>query len=681
MKLALGIDTGGTYTDAVVVDQDTGGVLAAAKALTTRQNLAMGIGQALLQVFSAASRTIAGFKPEAVELVALSTTLATNALAEGQGGVVSLILIGYDPELIRQFGFHRDLATDDVVYIRGGHDASGDQVAPLDEDAARAAILTRRYKVEAFAVSGYFGVRNPAHELRVRAMVQDLTGLPVTCGHELTTQLNAIQRATTVALNAHLILPLRELICSVQQTMDHLSIRAPLMVVKGDGSLVRADWAMQRPIETILSGPAASVVGAWHLAGCRDMWAVDVGGTTTDIAALHDGRPVLNPAGARVGGWKTMVEAVDVHTAGLGGDSHVQVDHAGNMRIGPRRAVPLSLLACQHPEIMEDLQHYLAERRNVSEGTRPPERNGVTEFVMPLRTPPVELSAEDRSLLETLSGGPQSLATLVGRLRNEVYLKQRLESLEVRRLIQRAGFTPTDALHVLGRYQAWNVEAARLGAEWLAARLEVSVEAFCEQVVHRMSDRVTTELVSKVLEDEVGQPRWEAEPSATALLNRALDGSSRHELDCRLSLRHPLVAIGAPVRAYMPRVAEQLHTELAIPPHADVANAVGAVAGGVVQRIRVLISQQERVPPIRLHLPDGVRDFADIEQAVRYAQQVISQLAEDMARRAGAEAAQIETKMERHDHQAITSRGEAVYLGTELLFTAAGRPSQARRES
>ena len=93
------------------------------------------------------------------------------------------------------------------------------------------------------------------------------------------------------------------------------------MVVKGDGSLVRAEWAMGRPIETILSGPAASAVGAWHLAGRRDVWVADMGGTTTDIVALRNGGPRLNPEGARVGEWQTMVEAVDVHTVGLGGDS------------------------------------------------------------------------------------------------------------------------------------------------------------------------------------------------------------------------------------------------------------------------------------------------------------------------------------------------------------------------
>jgi len=304
MTIALGIDTGGTYTDAVLVDHATGEVLATAKALTTRHDLSVGIGEAMAAVFE----TEQTLSPEVVDLVALSTTFATNAIAEGQGSPVCLLLIGYDLELMEQYGFQHELVTEDVVYLRGGHDVLGNEVAPLDEDAAREAILARRDKVEAFAVSGYFGVRNPTHELRVRALVEELTELPVTCGHELTTRLNAVRRATTVALNARLVPLLRELIATVRYTLDKQAIAAPLMVVKGDGSLVRAGWAMQRPIETILSGPAASAVGAWHLAGRRNVWVVDVGGTTTDIATLNDGQPRLNSEGARVGGWRTMVE-------------------------------------------------------------------------------------------------------------------------------------------------------------------------------------------------------------------------------------------------------------------------------------------------------------------------------------------------------------------------------------
>ena len=679
MTVALGIDTGGTYTDAVLVDHATGEVRAAAKALTTQHDLSVGIEEAMAAVFAAEHRLPKSARlRKSVDLVALSTTLATNAIAEGQGSPVCLLLIGYDRELMEQYGFQHELATDDVVYLRGGHDVLGNEVAALDEDAAREVILARRDKVEAFAVSGYFGVRNPTHELRVRALVKELAGLPVTCGHELATRLNAVRRATTVALNARLIPLLRELIATVRQTLDEQAIAAPLMVVKGDGSLVRAEWAMQRPIETILSGPAASAVGAWHLAGRSDpsinsghrVWVVDVGGTTTDIAVLNDGQPRLNPEGARVGGWRTMVEAVDVHTTGLGGDSHVCFDRQGRLLIGPRRVVPLCLLASEHPEVLEELRRQAAS----------PEREDVAaQFVVSRRRPINRLSNDDIVLLRRLEAGPQSLASLIREARYSWLLRRRIEELEARRVVQRAGFTPTDALHVLGRFQQWNEDASRLGAEMLAAQVSLPVEAFCEQVVQGISDRVATELVSKVLEDEVGPPDWEREPSAAALLERALNSSQDGDLSCDLTLRRPLVAIGAPVEAYMPRVAEQLHTELIIPPHAEVANAVGAVAGGVIQRLRVLISSLDGGERFRLHLPDGVHDFADLEQAVGHAQRVMSARVEARTRQAGA--GQVEVRMARTDRRAKIAAGwgQEVYLGTELVFTAVGRPSPARR--
>jgi len=676
MTVALGIDTGGTYTDAVLVDHGTGEVLAAAKALTTRHDLAVGIGEAMEAVFEAEK----SLSPEVVDLVALSTTFATNAIAEGQGSPICLLLIGYDPELMEQYDFQKELVTEDVVYLQGGHDVLGDEVTPLDEEAAREAILGHRDRVEAFAVSGYFGVRNPTHELRVKRLVEELTapstlseaasgqGLSVTCGHELTTRLNAVRRATTVALNARLIPLLRELIATVRRTLDEQAITAPLMVVKGDGSLVRAEWAMQRPIETILSGPAASAVGAWHLAGRHDVWVVDVGGTTTDIAALNDGQPRLNSEGARVGGWRTMVEAVDVHTTGLGGDSHVCFDRQGRLLIGPKRVVPLCLLASEHPEVVDELRRQAASL----------EREGA-QFVMSWGRPTNWLSNEDMALLRHLEGGPQSLALLSRETRYSWLMRRRIEELEARRVVQRAGFTPTDALHVLGRFRQWDVDASRMGAEMLAGQVGLGTEVFCEQVVRGVGNRVATELVSKVLEDEANPPHWEREPTAAALLERALSGPEDGDLGCELTLRRPLVAIGAPVEAYMPRVAERLHTELIIPPHAGVANAVGAVSGGVIQRLRVLISPVTGGDQFRLHLPDGVHDFADLEQAVGYAQRVMSVHVEALARQAGA--GQVEIRMTRTDRQAKvgTGWGQEVYLGTELTFTAVGRPSPARR--
>ena len=677
MKIALGIDTGGTYTDAVLINHDTGVVLAGTKSLTTRHDLALGIGDAIQAVFTHAREH--GVSPADVDLVGLSTTLATNAIVENQGCPVCLLLIGYDPDLIQKYEFEQALVTHNVVYIRGGHHADGDEVEPLDETSAKEAILAWHNRVEAFAVSGYFGVRNPAHELRVRALIEELTGQakPVTCGHELTTQLDSIRRATTAALNARLIPLLRELIVTMRHTLDALGITAPLMIVKGDGSLVRTEWALHRPIETILSGPAASVVGAWHLAGRRDVWVVDVGGTTTDMAMLQGGLPKLHPEGARVGGWRTMVEAVDIHTVGLGGDSqiHLNGSHVSARKpfgIGPRRVIPLCLLSSQYPNIVDELRWQMHHHtRDMLAG----------QFVLAQRQALHTLETHDTTLLQRLANGPQTVVSLDPERRMRYALISQIEDLMMKRLITYAGFTPTDALHVLGRFDRWDRETSLVGAELLAAQVNLSSEEFCRQIVTDVSGRIATELVRNVLHTEEPSVRWHDESATSSLLTRALTDSSGSALDCQIHLKQPIIAIGAPVEAYMPQVAEWLHTELIIPQHADVANAVGAIAGGVVQRMCILIQVLEDLERsiFRVYLPDGICDFEDLDQAVTHTQNVMSRHMEVLTREAGAE--HVDVAMIRCDHRASIGQGagDELYLSTELHFTATGRPGVGRK--
>jgi N-methylhydantoinase A/oxoprolinase/acetone carboxylase beta subunit len=717
MRIALGIDTGGTYTDAVLVDHDSGSVIAGTKALTTHHDLSIGIREAisaLVQQGAAdaesrlwdqlpegdlrgesapASRSgTALVAPSEIGMVGLSTTLATNAIVEGRGSPVCLILIGYDRSLIEQHGFRRDLVTDDVVYLRGGHDLEGSPLAPLDEAGLQAAVQERMGRVEAFAISGYCGVRNPEHELRARELVRQLTAawpgqaerpLPVTCGHELTTRLHSVRRATTAALNARLIPLLEHLVDTVYQVLDEMGITAPLMVVKGDGSLVRASWAMQRPIETILSGPAGSVVGTWHLAGREDVWVVDVGGTTTDIAVLRGGQPRLNPEGARVGGWRTMVEAVDVHTVGLGGDSHVRL--AGSMMggstvtsldglaVGPRRVVPLCLLGSRYPEAVEELRRQLDARDRMR-------LSG--QFALAEQSVRAAASAggagdNSEAVLERLADGPRSLIWMAENLPYGPLAVRQLDDLVARQLVRLSAFTPTDALHVLGRFVRWDVEAARLGASLLAAQAGLDVRTFCERVVAEMSSRVSAELVTKALGGNGSEPRWEEEPSARTLLALATGQVPTTDLACQLSLRRPVVAVGAPVEAYLPRSAEQLGTELVIPPHAEVANAVGAVAGSVVQRLHALIRPAGAQPVYRLHLGETVRDFDRLEEAVAYVQREAPAMVTEMAHKAGAE--QVEIQCARFDRAVPldVEWGQEVYLETDLVVSAVGRPAFA----
>ena len=152
MHLALGIDTGGTYTDVVLVNHDDGSVLAGAKSLTTRHNLAEGVSGALSALFQ--TQAAADLSPRDIGLASISTTLATNALAEGHSGIVTLFLIGYDEGLMKQYGFTGRLSTDDVVYVRGGHNERGEEVAPLDLEGVVREVKQRKGRTAAFAVSG-----------------------------------------------------------------------------------------------------------------------------------------------------------------------------------------------------------------------------------------------------------------------------------------------------------------------------------------------------------------------------------------------------------------------------------------------------------------------------------------------------------------------------------------------
>ena len=163
--LMLGIDTGGTYTDAVLYSERAG-VVAKAKALTTRHDLAEGIAGAVEAVLARAAA-----RPGAVGLVSMSTTLATNALVEGQGGRVALVMIGFTEADLDRAGLRGALGSDPVLFLPGGHDVHGNET-PLDTGALEEQVEALGRSVTAFAVCAYFAVRNPAHEITVRDLIR-----------------------------------------------------------------------------------------------------------------------------------------------------------------------------------------------------------------------------------------------------------------------------------------------------------------------------------------------------------------------------------------------------------------------------------------------------------------------------------------------------------------------------
>jgi N-methylhydantoinase A/oxoprolinase/acetone carboxylase beta subunit len=670
LAFSLGIDTGGTYTDAVLFYAGRG-VVAKAKSLTTRHDLAIGIAGAVEGVLAAASVT-----PDQIELVSLSTTLATNALVEGRGGRVGLVFIGFDDDDANRSGLLTALDGDPLIRVSGGHNSHGDQRSALDEVVLSQRVLDVAESVSGFAVSAHFGTRNPSHEQRARDLIVALTGLPVTCGHELTAKLDGPRRALTSVLNARLISLIADLITAAQQIMNLHGIEAPLLVVRGDGALMSAAVAKTRPIETILSGPAASVVGAAYLTGVDDAVIADIGGTTTDVAVIWGGAPKLDQAGATVGGWRTMVEAVAMTTIGLGGDSEVVVDIrslAPTLQLGPRRVIPLCLAHQLHPQaVAAHLDRQLL-------ADMPDDHDGRFAFAVgDERAANVNLTAEEIELLLRIRSGVSSLDRL-GRGRGAA---ARLDTLVRRGLVLLAGFTPTDAAQVLGLDQRFDESVSAQGAELMARKrtalgrpVAVDGVALSEWTIATLRRRSAETLLDVAFEiDGLGSGASSSAPlSRHPLVAAAIEGrSGLVQVSAALSV--PVIGLGASAGLHYPAVAEMLRAKWIVPEHADVANAVGAVVGQVRVLADIYVSQPVR-DRYRVHHPEAPSDTSILADAMSAAHSLARAQAHALAVAAGADAVQVSTS---EKVTVAQLEGEEYFVEATVTAVATGRPAVAK---
>ncbi|MCW5628671.1 MAG: hydantoinase/oxoprolinase family protein [Rhodoferax sp.] len=670
MTISLGIDTGGTFTDAVLLGADRQ-VLASAKSLTTPFDLSIGIGGAL----DALPRDLLA----RVDLVSLSTTLTTNSVVEGKGAPVCVLLAGYDAAQIKSSGLLELLGADAIVSLAGGHDAGGFALVPIDEAAAREAIERQAPRVSAFAISASFGVRNPEHELQLRALVEQLCDKPVTCGHELASSLGAPRRALTAALNARMVSHVKALIDAVRRTLARRRVDAPLMMVQGDGTLVNVARALRRPVGTVLSGPAASVLGACALSGRADAIVADMGGTTTDIAVVRGGVPELSFDGALVGQWRPMVEAVKVYAIGLGGDSEVRFGGGEGLVIGPRRVLPLSLLAHEHPWVVPVLARQQGEAPHASQIRFAQRLQG--DAAMVARLLPDEAMAWQR-----LADGPVDLERCN---MEDRALAKAIARLERKGLAIYSGFTPSDAAHVLGLSAHWNTEAAVLGARiWarqmrhlygLGTWVQGDAVAPSRQVVDKVIATIHQKLIEAGLNDAGQMNEVNAGKVAMLLAAMTMQGAAADAagagaasvFSLRFAPQMPLVAVGAPASIYYPAVARGLGMALELPPFAEVANAVGAVLGRVSQRVHLTVTQPVR-GVFRVFTSEGPRDFESLAPAIALAQQLAGAAA--LAQALDAGAAHAEVVLSQHDNQVVNDIDGNMFFEARVTATASGPP-------
>jgi N-methylhydantoinase A/oxoprolinase/acetone carboxylase beta subunit len=657
----IGIDTGGTYTDAVIIEHNSQKILARAKALTTKGELSIGVKEALTTVMQSLP---AGAKSSAIGLISVSTTLATNAVVEGHGSPIGAFLIGFDSHMVERTGIAKAFPNLPIRMIGGGHDHSGEASVPLDVTALEREAGLLKAEVSAFAVASAFAVRNPEHEKAARDIITRVTGKPVTLSMELTSSLDAPRRALTAVLNARLISRISMLIDAVRLAMGELHISCPLMVVKGDGTLARAENVALKPIETVLSGPAASLVGAKWLSDLDDFIMSDIGGTTTDIGILQAGRPRVAEEGAEVGGWRTMVKAIDVMTIGLGGDSEVHLAMDGSMQIGPQRIVPISLIGQRYPEVLAMLEGDLSDTEGGSQHGRfvvaPFGRSGPHDHS--------GLSTREIEFLALVTDRPKPLRKVA----ISSGAQRALSSLRKKGLVQLCGFTPSDAAHVLDMQANWSKPAALMAAQLavrfrdMKAGMPERVDTFCKDVwseTVRLSARA-------ILNSALGMS-----VENNALIDSVVAGTPVKGLAAiRISPTIPIVAVGGAARIYYTEVARRLECEVVFAEWCEVANAIGAAAGLVALKVTVTV-EGDGNGAFRVHGSHGTRIFSSGVEALSFAAATAHAQAETMALAVGAFLPKISLDTKKFFlPDAMDDNG---LLKAEITAEAIGRPLSA----
>lgn len=343
--MLIGIDVGGTTTDAVLIEY--GEVIRKTKVATDHDNLLRCLLLALDEI-------IQDIPPEEIERVVLSTTLITNLIAEGKTDPVALVLVpgpGMNPNDYR--------LGDEVWVLKGATDYRGRETQPLEDvEIENVALEIADRGFEKLAVVGKFGQRNHSHEQQITEIISEiLPDCQVEMGHQVSGKLNFPRRAATAMLKVATKDRYEVFAAEVAKAISKRKIAAPVYILKADGGTLPLDKSVDSPVETIFSGPAASTMGVLALtpAGQTSV-VVDIGGTTTDIALILNGNPLISYDGARVDSFQTHIRAFAVKSVPIGGDSLVKLVD-GELQVGPKRAGPAFCLGGSGPTPTDALRY------------------------------------------------------------------------------------------------------------------------------------------------------------------------------------------------------------------------------------------------------------------------------------------------------------------------------------
>lgn len=474
--MILGIDVGGTHTDAVLLEDLR--VRKKTKVVTRQENLI----ESLLGV---ADEILHGENLRALERIVFSTTISTNAIVQGRTDRVGLV-IASGPGLPAEF-----LRIDEESHPVSGYiNHRGFEVAPVDDAEVRKLGDHFREKgIRHIGAVGKFSTRNPKQELRIRDLLKN-DFRHISLGHRMSGNLNLPRRIATTYLNAAVWETYNAFVEEVLRFKKRMGLEAPVYILKADGGTFEIGHSAEFPVYTILSGPAASIMGILSLARCTgDAVAIDVGGTTTDIALFSAGAPLLEPLGVTIGGRRTLIRGLKTRSIGIGGDSRVRCTR-GELTIGPERDGPAAACGGEHP-------------------------------------------------------------------------------------------TPTDAMIVLGLTDIGEPHRAAEAVDRLAASMNIPLREAAERIFEGTCRRIVS-AVEEMLDEINNRPVY--------TIHEMLEGKKIKP--------DRLYLVGGPAKAMAARLGGLLGLGTMIPPHAEVANAIGAALARNTTEVTLLADTERKVMTI-----------------------------------------------------------------------------------
>ena len=666
----IGIDTGGTCTDAVIYDFDTKEVLSEEKTLTTHHDLKIGIREVLRQLPEDLLREC--------EQAALSTTLATNACVENLGGRGKIIFLGVSRKVFmetwRSYGFR---SLNDILLVDCHILPNPAASEEPDWEALREKLPDFLEDCDCVSiVQLYAADHGGAYELKVQQLIREFPrfqDMPIILGNTLFADLNAIRRGAGALLNARLVPVVCAFMAAIREVFTSMHLEVPITIIRSDGSQMSESFAAERPVETLLCGPAASVIGACTLSDAPNAIVVDMGGTTTDIAIVKNRVVKRAETGIQVGDWKTFVKGLYVDTFGLGGDTRIYYDRGGKIRLGKNRVQPLCTLASEYPQVLEELEKLdKSGRLNVCP---------LHEFFILLKDIEGDESGHffhsEKALCRALKEGPLEEACRA--MEKDIYTAD-FSRLESARVILRCGLTPTDCMHIRGDFSAYSAETSRRAAAFFVRSSEAeTIEDLAQKVYDLVTERLYKNLIRILLTTECTPlSKKPFDGQITDLINYAWQladtGSRRNKsfLPRIFETRAKLVGVGAPTHIFLPRVAKMLRTQAVLPEHASVANAVGAITGQVTAVVEVSLRPVagDDYGNVIVVSRDHRKTFGSRTKALSFARKEGRRIVSDQAQKQGA-CGSLEIQEELIRNDAPMGYG-MIWLGDTLRFTATG---------